>query len=113
MAADVGLLLRENSLTDRVASPVKFAEYLRCGLPVILTPYVGDFSALATAEGIGQIVDFPPRPDEMVRAAQAVRARLAAEGDAYRQRCSQVAAARFSWEAQLPEILRLYEKLAG
>jgi glycosyltransferase involved in cell wall biosynthesis len=113
MAADVGLLLRENTLTNRVASPVKFAEYLRCGLPVILTPYVGDFSALATAEGVGQTVEFPPRPDEVLHAAQALRARLATEGDAYRQRCSRVAGQRFAWDAQLPQIIRLYETLAG
>ena len=51
MAADVGLLLRENTLTNRVAAPVKFAEYLRCGLPVILTPYVGDFSGFVVEHG--------------------------------------------------------------
>jgi hypothetical protein len=80
---------------------------------VILTPYVGDFSALATAEGVGQTVEFPPRPDEVLHAAQALRARLATEGDAYRQRCSRVAGQRFAWDAQLPQIIRLYETLAG
>ncbi len=112
MAADVGLLLREDSLTNRVASPVKFAEYLRCGLPVILTPYVGDFSNIAEHEQLGATVGFPPTGAEMLAAAGTLRARLAAAGDAYRTQCSLVAGERFGWEAQLGELLRLYDALS-
>jgi hypothetical protein len=42
--ADYGLLIREISVTNRVASPVKFAEYLFCGLPVIISQSLGDYS---------------------------------------------------------------------
>jgi hypothetical protein len=35
--ADYGLLIREESVTNKVASPVKFAEYLACGLQVIIS----------------------------------------------------------------------------
>lgn len=42
VGADVGLLLREDSPVNRVASPTKFAEYLAAGLPVIATQYAGD-----------------------------------------------------------------------
>jgi|GEM_PF-1942036 len=111
-AADVGLLLRENTLTNRVASPVKFAEYLGCGLPVIVSRYVGDFSDLVAAEGVGQVVDFPPAPEEFVSAVGTLQARLTSAGDAYRRRCSELAAQRFSWETQLPELLRLYDLAA-
>jgi hypothetical protein len=44
-AADYGLLIREESLTNLVASPVKFAEYLACGLAVIISENLGDYSA--------------------------------------------------------------------
>ena len=40
--ADLGLLLRDRSPVNRVASPVKFAEYLACGVPVLVSPGVGD-----------------------------------------------------------------------
>jgi len=113
MAADVGLLLRENTLTNRVASPVKFAEYLRCGLPVVLTPYIGDFSEFAVRQGVGQTIEFPIRPAEAVAAVRALRTRLATEGDAFRATCSQVAAAHFSWEVQAAQIIRLYEALSA
>ncbi len=34
-AADVAIIWRENSIVNKVASPVKFSEYICCGLPVI------------------------------------------------------------------------------
>lgn len=112
-AADVGLLLRENTLTNRVASPVKFAEYLRCGVPVILTHYVGDFSDFVRQHDVGATVDFPVQAAEVVAAAQVLRTRHAQEGHAFRQRCSDLMAARFSWGAQVPQLIELYHTLAA
>ena len=42
MAGDLGLLLREKNLLNRVACPVKFSEYLACGLPVLISEGIGD-----------------------------------------------------------------------
>lgn len=36
-AADFGMLLREKSVRNSVSAPVKFSEYMSCGLPVITT----------------------------------------------------------------------------
>ena len=44
LAADYGLLIREESITNKVASPVKFAEYLSCGLQLIISENIGDFT---------------------------------------------------------------------
>lgn len=41
---DYGLLIREETLTNRVASPVKLAEYLACGLKVIISNHLGDYT---------------------------------------------------------------------
>lgn len=41
---DYGLLIREESVTNRVASPVKLAEYLACGLKVVISNHLGDYT---------------------------------------------------------------------
>jgi len=42
---------------NRVSSPVKFAEYCLCGLPVIITDNVGDYSGYVRSYKLGHIVD--------------------------------------------------------
>src|SRR5262249_43092606 len=44
-AADAALLLRRDDPVNRVACPVKFAEYAVSGLPVVMTPWIGDLGA--------------------------------------------------------------------
>lgn len=55
-AADYGLLLRRDDTVNRVACPVKFGEYLACGVRPILTPHVGDQSELARGKDLGVVV---------------------------------------------------------
>lgn len=55
IAADYGLLIREKSVTNKVASPVKFAEYLSCGLKIILSEELGDYSHFVLKNKVGQL----------------------------------------------------------
>jgi len=55
LAADYGLLIREQSVTNQVASPVKFAEYLACGLKVIISPGLGDYSNFVSEQDCGHV----------------------------------------------------------
>lgn len=55
-AADAGLLLRESNAVNQVAAPTKFAEYVMCGLPVVMTAGIGDFSELAKKEKLGIVL---------------------------------------------------------
>jgi glycosyltransferase involved in cell wall biosynthesis len=54
-ASDLGFLLLRPSPNIRTSSPAKFSEYLNCGLPVAITPDVGDFSALIEKTGAGVV----------------------------------------------------------
>ena len=54
---DFGLLLRENSITNKVASPVKCAEYLSRGLQVLITPDIGDYSEQIRENELGIVVE--------------------------------------------------------
>lgn len=57
LLGDYGLLIREKNITNHVASPVKFAEYLMSGLTVIMTPDIGDYSELIQSQKNGLIID--------------------------------------------------------
>lgn len=55
IAGDYGLLLRESSITNNVASPVKFAEYLACGLKVIISDGIGDYTKFVRTYNCGTV----------------------------------------------------------
>ena len=54
---DYGLLIREDSVTNQVASPTKFAEYLGAGLQVLISEKLGDYSDFVRQAGGGMVVD--------------------------------------------------------
>jgi glycosyltransferase involved in cell wall biosynthesis len=56
-AGDIGLLLRDNSPVNRVASPTKFGEYCFGGVPIITTPYAGDVSQIINDNNLGHVID--------------------------------------------------------
>jgi hypothetical protein len=68
-ACDYGWLVRENTDTNRVASPVKFAEYLAAGLEVIISNELGDYSNYVLVNNVGLIwnndnpIKFLPKPN--------------------------------------------------
>jgi glycosyltransferase involved in cell wall biosynthesis len=55
-AADYGLLLRRDDTVNRVACPVKFGEYLACGVRPILAPHIGDQSEVCGSADLGVVV---------------------------------------------------------
>lgn len=61
-AADYGILFRENVPMNNVASPSKFAEYILCGLPTIISEGVGDYSTVCEPNGLGILV-----PEEQMK----------------------------------------------
>lgn len=101
--ADLGLLLRERNSVNRVASPVKFAEYLASGLPVLVSPGIGDCPDIVRRERVGYVLDASAQFSRIV-------SEIAADRAALRNRCREVAARLFDGDRYLP----LYgELLAG
>jgi glycosyltransferase involved in cell wall biosynthesis len=98
--ADLGLLLRERNSVNRVASPVKFAEYLACGLPVLVSPGVGDFSSFVRTEQVGYVLE-PGLP--LARVVSEIRDNRSA----FRVRCQEVAARDFDGDRYLSAYKRL------
>lgn len=56
-AGDYGILIREKSVTNRVSSPTKFAEYLSAGLAVLISDGIGDYSEFVKEHNCGVIVN--------------------------------------------------------
>jgi glycosyltransferase involved in cell wall biosynthesis len=73
-ACDIGLLIRFRSMTNTVASPTKFAEYVSAGIPVIVSEHIGDLSGLVKEHQLGWI--HSDRPLMLHRPSPEVRQRL-------------------------------------
>ena len=59
-SCDIGILIREKSVTNQVASPTKFAEYLSAGLPVIISEGIGDYTSFVKQNDCGWVLDESP-----------------------------------------------------
>lgn len=51
-----GILMRENMIVNQVSSPLKFAEYLHAGLPVLMSEGVGDCEEIILKYNVGVII---------------------------------------------------------
>jgi len=57
--ADYGMLFRQIHIVNQTASPTKFTEYLLSGLPVLITPEIGDYSKLIVDnQNFGQVIEW-------------------------------------------------------
>jgi glycosyltransferase involved in cell wall biosynthesis len=103
-AADVGILLRKKTLTNHVASPIKFSEYMCCGLPCIISSHIGDTAEILLHGNAGIVLDsdldFPSLSDFQTLLSL------------NRDEISDLMYSNFSSDIFIPEILRFYENIA-
>ena len=57
-AADIGLLVLPEYPSQRYRCPIKTANYLACGLPILVNSIVGDEAEIVTKNEVGWVVDF-------------------------------------------------------
>jgi hypothetical protein len=98
---DFGILLREDTVTNRVASPTKFAEYLSAGAGVLISPELGDLSALVANEDLGLVVNEGDLPT------------LSPRTEVQRAHCEQYAQAHFTKEAHHTAYMRVWSVLGN
>lgn len=55
--ADAGIVLRHDTTLNNVASPIKLAEYMACGLAILATRGIGDYSTMLEENGAGTLLD--------------------------------------------------------
>lgn len=56
-AADIGIILRSDSIVNNVSSPIKFSEYMSCGLPVITDGNVHQINEFLNINNFGSITN--------------------------------------------------------
>ncbi|MEA2063534.1 MAG: hypothetical protein U9P14_07550, partial [Gemmatimonadota bacterium] len=89
-AGDWALLVLADNMTG-VVQPIKFAEYLAVGLPVLTHPANSELVRLVAQYRVGAVLDSSMRPDQL-------RQSLLAEHDKKRARCLEVAREHFNIE---------------
>jgi hypothetical protein len=108
-AADIGFLIRDDCVVNRVASPTKLGEYLSCGLPVI----VGSVSLLWPSARIDPSCLCLVELDNAAKAAKSVQQFLSAGGhDALylRQKAVSLAEQTLSNRHEVGKLRKFYEK---
>jgi glycosyltransferase involved in cell wall biosynthesis len=103
--ADFGLLFRGNEIFNRISSPTKFAEYMAMGLPVLITPCVGDYSAAVRTEKLGGTIDLE-RIHESGYAKSIIQPLL--EDTEIRNRCRSFAESHLTWKAHEADVLKAF-----
>jgi glycosyltransferase involved in cell wall biosynthesis len=112
-AADLAVLLRDRSSVNRVASPVKFAEYLAAAVPVVLTEGIGDYSALVRSTQVGCVLpDFSLSKESGDHLAQFLADNPGGAAE-LRERCHELAARELSAERASAETDALYRTVSG
>ncbi|TCL76754.1 glycosyltransferase involved in cell wall biosynthesis [Hydrogenispora ethanolica] len=96
--ADCALLVREPHPVNEVASPTKFAEYLSCNLPVVLSRGIGDTAAVLQTHPVGCFTDQLEKIPELSKGG--------------RWEIFQSAVSRYySWDAHGSRLNAVYESL--
>jgi len=108
-AADIGCILLEPSPRNRTTSPVKFAEHILSGLPVVITAGIGDYSAMTRENDLGLVVE---DYHDLGTLADRVNDWLDRHpGGAHRQRIAETGRQTLSRGRRIGEYLEFYRNL--
>jgi len=111
-AADAGLAFIKPCFSKRASSPTKYAEYLGCGLPLIINKGVGDSDDLVLRESAGALIsEF--NEAEYSKAISIIEEQVG-NREQTRQRSRAVAKRLFDLkEVGIPRYACLYNRLLG
>ncbi|HRZ67241.1 MAG TPA: glycosyltransferase [Candidatus Omnitrophota bacterium] len=108
-AADAGIFFIRPVLSKRSSCPIKFAEYLSCGLPVVINSGIGDTAQTVMENSAGAVVNGFSRT-EYREAARRI-ASIAAEGPESYKRCRNAAESGFSLGSGVEKYMDVYDSV--
>ena len=109
-ASNFSIMFYKRRLSSAGCSPIKFAESLACGLPVVINSGIGDTEETIKEEGVGVIVD-TSSPEDIERAVEKI-AILVSEGKDLSVRCRRAAEKIFSLEQAIEKYNIVYQRLS-
>ena len=107
MGSDAGLLVRHSSVVSKVASPVKFPEYLGCGLPVLAFKGIGDTEYIIERYSVGECIE-PEDKESWRLGIRRLLSRVQGYGEGLREQCHSIADKFYSWDPYLPLYRAVY-----
>ena len=111
-ASDAGVAFIKNCFSKLASSPTKYAEYLGCGLPLIINAGIGDSDMLVNQESAGVLVQDLTEA-EYARAALVIE-QLVANHAQSRDRSRELAERLFDVrQVGVPRYARLYQRVLG
>ena len=105
---DAGVFFIRVCFSKRASAATKLAEFLGCGVPVVINDGIGDSGALVRAGRAGIVLDATGE-EQFERSAGALERLLADAGTP--ARCREVAMREFSLATGAARYARLYEQL--
>jgi glycosyltransferase involved in cell wall biosynthesis len=109
-AGDVGLCLIKSSFSKIASAPTRAAEFLAAGMPLLITPGVGDLESIVDEHEVGVVLR---GEDDRSIADAADRIRRLADDPAVPKRCRTVAQRLFDVDAGTARYGALYRALTG
>lgn len=111
-AVDIGIsFFKIRNFANAIASPVKFAEYLACGLPCVINPGIGDTERIILQHHVGVVVD-PTHPEELKRGVDQILSFVKGDPNIH-ERCRTAAVQELSLDWALQEYQTAYRAVAN
>ncbi|MFA5339154.1 MAG: glycosyltransferase [Candidatus Omnitrophota bacterium] len=107
--SDLSIMFYKRRLSSRGCSPIKFAESLSCGLPVVINSGIGDTEEFINKEKVGVIADVSS-PGGVEKAVEKA-SELLSEGEDLSKRCRFAAEKYFSLEYAVDKYSMIYRRL--
>lgn len=98
--ADLGLLIRKDNAVNKVASPTKFAEYISCHVPILLSRNIGDLDYFIKTYKVGLYID---DVNDFNRSIMKINK----NNDIY----DELIRKNYSWDIQIKKYIQIYNLL--